>query len=61
MTHHTKITNIIKDYLYRYYIIGQEDSSWNEADANQSAQNILTSIEKLQNTHVKFNQWRASD
>jgi hypothetical protein len=61
MTHYDKLIDTIKDHLYAYYISGQHNDGWDEADANESATMILTAVEEFQNNRAKLSQWRASD
>ena len=35
MTHYDKLIDTIKDHLYAYYICGQHNDGWDEADAQQ--------------------------
>jgi hypothetical protein len=51
----------IKDYLYGYYVSGQQGDGWDEADAQESAAMILQAVEEFQDKRVKLSQWRASD
>jgi hypothetical protein len=61
MTHYDKLMDVIKDHLYAYYISGQQDDGWDEADAQESAQMILQAVEEFQEKRVRLSQWRASD
>jgi hypothetical protein len=61
MTHYDRLIDVIKDHLYAYYISGQQKDGWDEADANESAQMILTSVEEFQSKREQLKQWRASD
>jgi hypothetical protein len=51
----------IKDHLYAYYISGQQNDGWDEADAQESANMILQAVEEFQQKRAKITQWRASD
>jgi hypothetical protein len=61
MTHYDKLMDVIKDQLYAYYISGQQNDGWDEADAQESAQIILQAVEEFQQKRAKITQWRASD
>jgi len=61
MTHYDKLMDSIKDHLYAYYISGQQNDGWDEADAQESANMILQAVEEFQQKRAKITQWRASD
>jgi hypothetical protein len=61
MTHYDKLMDVIKDQLYTYYIGGQHNDGWDEADACESAQLILQAVEEFQQKRVNLSQWRATD
>jgi hypothetical protein len=61
MTHYDKLMDAIKDQLYSYYISGQQNDGWDEADAQESAKIILDAVEEFQQKRAKLTQWRASD
>lgn len=61
MTHYDKLIDTIKDHLYGYYISGQHNDGWDEADAQESASMILQAVEEFQTKRAKLGQWRASD
>lgn len=52
--------DVIKNHLYAYYLSGQKDDGWDEADAKESAHMILEVVEKFQATPTVA-RWRASD
>ena len=52
--------DVIKDHLYAYYISGQKDDGWDEADAKESAHMILQAVEEYQSSPTVA-RWRASD
>jgi hypothetical protein len=60
MTQYDKLMDVIKDHLYAYYLSGQKDDGWDEADAKESAHMILEVVEKFQATPTVA-RWRASD
>jgi hypothetical protein len=60
MTKYDKLMDVIKDHLYAYYISGQQNDGWDEADAKESSHMILTAVEEYQSS-PSFHQWRASD
>jgi len=61
MTHYDKLIDTIKDHLYNYYISGQHNDGWDEADAQESSTMILSAVEEFQSKRAKLSQWRASD
>lgn len=61
MTHYDRLIDTIKDHLYTYYICGQHNDGWDEADAQETSAMILQAVEEFQNNRTKLNQWRASD
>lgn len=60
MTRYDKLMDIIKDHLYGYYISGQQNDGWDEADAVESAHAILQAVEEYQASPC-VRSWRASD
>jgi hypothetical protein len=60
MTHYDKLIDTIKDHLYGYYISGQQNDGWDEADAQESSHMILRIVEEFQSSPIT-KQWRASD
>ena len=52
--------DVIKDHLYAYYISGQQNDGWDEADAKESPHMILTAVEEYQSS-PSVHKWRASD
>ena len=52
--------DVIKDHLYAYYISGQHNDGWDEADSHESAFMILQAVEEFQDKRTS-KQWRASD
>ena len=52
--------DVIKDHLYAYYISGQQNDGWDEADSQESAHMILHAVEEYQNSPLAKS-WRASD
>jgi hypothetical protein len=50
----------IKDHLYAYYVSGQHNDGWDEADAKESAHAILQAVEEYQDK-PSIKSWRASD
>jgi hypothetical protein len=60
MTKDDKLMDIIKDHLYAYYISGQQNDGWDEADSQESAHMILHAVEEYQNSPLAKS-WRASD
>lgn len=61
MTHYDRLMDTIKDHLYAYYVSGQHDDGWDEADAKESAHAILLAVEEYQSTPFGKQRWRASD
>lgn len=61
MTHYDKLMDIIKDHLYGYYVSGQHNDGWDEADAKESSASILKAVEEFQSKRANLGQWRASD
>ena len=60
MTYYDKLMDVIKDHLYAYYISGQHNDGWDEADSHESAFMILQAVEEFQDKRTS-KQWRASD
>jgi hypothetical protein len=60
MTKYDKLMDVIKDHLYAYYISGQQNDGWDEADSQESAHMILQAVEEYQNSPLAKS-WRASD
>jgi hypothetical protein len=61
MTHYDKLMDAIKDHLYAYYISGTHNDGWDEAAAQESASDILQTVEEFQQKRADFTRWRASD
>jgi len=60
MTHYDKLIDYIKMHLNSYYISGQANVGWDEADAQKSAHMILQAVEEFQEKRNP-KQWRATD
>lgn len=60
MTQYDKLMDVIKNHLYAYYLSGQKDDGWDEADAKESAHIILQAVEEYQSVPTVA-RWRASD
>lgn len=62
MTRYDRLMDAIKDHLYAYYISGQQQDGWDEADAQESARMILLAVEQFQSSPLStIKSWRASD
>lgn len=61
MTHYDRLIDTLKDHLYGYYISGQHNDGWDDADAQESAMMILQAVEEFQDKRTRLGQWRASD
>ena len=60
MTKYDKLMDAIKDYLYTYYISGQQGDGWDESDAQEVSHAILEAVEKFQ-SNTMTHRWRATD
>ena len=67
MTHHDLLIDSITEYLYHAYDQGKNDNLWDDAIAEQKAQEILVIVEEFQEARAKlgksvtYKNWRASD
>lgn len=50
----------IKDHLWAYYVSGQQNDGWDEADAQETSHMILQAVEEFQSSPLS-RVWRASD
>ena len=60
MTKYDKLMDAIKDHLWAYYVSGQQNDGWDEADAQETSHMILQAVEEFQSSPLS-RAWRASD
>lgn len=60
MTKYDKLMDAIKDHLWAYYVSGQQNDGWDEADAQETSHMILQAVEEFQSSPLS-RVWRASD
>jgi len=71
MTHHDLLIDSLMSYLYDAYNQGRNDELWDDAVAEEKAQEILEIVEEFQQVRATFGRkvtylkpkpvWRASD
>jgi len=60
MTQYERLLTEIKDHLFTYYSSGSHGDGWDEADASESAHEIVEIVKKFESIPTVA-KWRATD